>query len=169
MLKSSTRRPSTMNKSRQILARYEAAAYGRLARCHVNWIVVCIFSSLAKSSSFTALVQIADDLNPIRVLALFTAIPEEDCELLDLSGRPEHLILTHLPVPPVCIRPSVEVDGGAGTNEDDITIKLTVGMLMFCCLVFVLGSKRRLSGHRGSSVHGCMQGSLGPLLMHFPE
>ena len=31
-----------------------------------------------------------------------------------MADRPEHLILTHLPVPPVCIRPSVEMDGVAG-------------------------------------------------------
>ena len=29
----------------------------------------------------------------------------QDCELLDLAGRPEHLLMTTLPVPPVCIRP----------------------------------------------------------------
>jgi DNA-directed RNA polymerase III subunit RPC1 len=41
-----------------------------------------------------------------------------------MAGRPEHLLMTHLPVPPVCIRPSVEMDGGAGSNEDDLTMKL---------------------------------------------
>lgn len=65
-------------------------------------------------------------MNPIRVLELFSAITDEACELLDLAGRPEHLIMTHLPVPPVCIRPSVEMDSGGGTNEDDITMKLMV-------------------------------------------
>lgn len=49
----------------------------------------------------------------------------DDCMLLALNGRPEHLLLTHVPVPPVCIRPSVEMDTG-GSNEDDLTIKLTV-------------------------------------------
>ena len=65
-----------------------------------------------------------DDLNPLRVQGLFRAIPEEDCELLDLATRPENLLLTHIPVPPVCIRPSVEMDAGAGSNEDDLTVKL---------------------------------------------
>lgn len=74
--------------------------------------------------------QIGDDLNPIRVLALFSAITDEACELLDLAGRPENLIMTHLPVPPVCIRPSVEMDSGGGTNEDDITMKLMVRSVM---------------------------------------
>ena len=71
--------------------------------------------------------QVGDDLNPIRVLALFSAVSDEDCELLALAGRPETLVMTHLPVPPVCIRPSVEMDTGGGTNEDDITMKLMVG------------------------------------------
>lgn len=31
--------------------------------------------------------------------------PLQDCEILDLAGRPEDLLMTHLPVPPVCIRP----------------------------------------------------------------
>ena len=68
--------------------------------------------------------RIQDDLNPIRVLGLLKKISPTDCELLDVADRPEHLILTHLPVPPVCIRPSVEMDGVAGSNEDDITMKL---------------------------------------------
>ena len=65
-----------------------------------------------------------DDLNPLRVQGLFKAIPDEDCELLDLAGRPENLLVTAIPVPPVCIRPSVEMDAGAGSNEDDLTVKL---------------------------------------------
>jgi DNA-directed RNA polymerase III subunit RPC1 len=62
----------------------------------------------------------------VRVLHLFEAIPDEDCELLDMVGRPEHLLMTVVPVPPVAIRPSVEMDAGAGSNEDDITMKLMV-------------------------------------------
>ena len=58
--------------------------------------------------------------------ALFSAVPDEECELLDLAGRPEDLIISVVQVPPVCIRPSVEVDGGGGSNEDDITVKLGV-------------------------------------------
>lgn len=37
-------------------------------------------------------------------------------------GRPEDLVVTHVAVPPVAIRPSVEMDGAS--NEDDITMKL---------------------------------------------
>lgn len=55
---------------------------------------------------------------------LFERIPDEDCDVLDIVGRPEHLIVTHMAVPPVAIRPSVEMDGAS--NEDDITMKLMV-------------------------------------------
>ena len=71
-----------------------------------------------------SLPKVQDDLNPIRVLGLLQRITDQDCELLDIADRPEHLLLTHLPVPPCCIRPSVEMDGVSGSNEDDITMKL---------------------------------------------
>lgn len=79
-----------------------------------------------------------DDLNPLRVLHLFQSIPDEDVEFLCLGGRPENLIVTTIPVPPVCIRPSVEMEG-VGSNEDDISMKLTqVGAQKFrgitCCV-----------------------------------
>lgn len=63
-------------------------------------------------------------VDPIKALELFRKVPREDCEILDLAERPEYLIMTHVAVPPVVIRPSVEMDTGAGSNEDDITMKL---------------------------------------------
>ena len=67
-----------------------------------------------------------DDLNPLRVLELFRAIPEYDYALLDVSekyGKPETLLVERLLVPPIPIRPSVDA-GAAGSNEDDLTIKI---------------------------------------------
>ncbi|KAJ8318173.1 hypothetical protein KUTeg_003264 [Tegillarca granosa] len=52
----------------------------------------------------------------------------QDIPLLLMSSeisRPEDLILKRILVPPICIRPSVVSDLKAGTNEDDITMKLT--------------------------------------------
>lgn len=57
-------------------------------------------------------------------MALFERIPDADLDMLDLVCRPETLIVSHIAVPPVCIRPSVEMDGAS--NEDDITMKLMV-------------------------------------------
>ena len=68
-----------------------------------------------------------EDLLPTRVLELFKKIPDDDCEVLwinPLIGRPENLILEHMLVPPVPIRPSVAMDVGGGTNVDDLTVKL---------------------------------------------
>ena len=69
-----------------------------------------------------------DDLTPLRVKVLLNAIPECDLSLLDMSaayGRPENLILETLLVPPVPIRPSVVTDAASGSNEDDLTVKLS--------------------------------------------
>lgn len=96
-----------------------------------------------------------DDLNPLRVMNLFKSIPHDDVELLDMNpkvGRPERMLITHLLVPPVCIRPSVVMDAQgrycllclllllllfhlfgvlmfqhltvSRSNEDDLTVKL---------------------------------------------
>lgn len=68
-----------------------------------------------------------EDLLPTTVVQLFERISDDDCELLWINamiGRPENLILRTLLVPPVPIRPSVAMDVGGGSNEDDLTVKL---------------------------------------------
>jgi DNA-directed RNA polymerase III subunit RPC1 len=68
-----------------------------------------------------------DDLLPTKVLDLFKKIPDDDCEIMWMDpnvGRPENLIMQNLLVPPVPIRPSVAMDVGGGSNEDDLTVKL---------------------------------------------
>ena len=62
-----------------------------------------------------SLVQI---LNPLDVLELFRAIPNEELPLLLINpdaAHPKDLILTRIPVPPLCIRPSVVSDLKSGT------------------------------------------------------
>ncbi|KAJ2768583.1 DNA-directed RNA polymerase III subunit C1 (rpo31), partial [Coemansia nantahalensis] len=69
---------------------------------------------------------LSEDMTPLRVYNLFKNISDEDCELMGLnpaSGRPELFLWTSIPVPPVCIRPSIAQDGAS--NEDDLTIKLS--------------------------------------------
>uniref|UniRef100_A0A8C5KT33 DNA-directed RNA polymerase subunit n=1 Tax=Jaculus jaculus TaxID=51337 RepID=A0A8C5KT33_JACJA len=69
-----------------------------------------------------------ENLNPLVVLNLLKRIPAEDVPLLLMNpeaGKPSDLILTRLLVPPLCIRPSVVSDLKSGTNEDDLTMKLT--------------------------------------------
>ena len=88
----------------------------------------CLYRTSRVSPYFSA--RAREDLNPIKVRDLLASIPSSDLPLLwsdEQRGRPEDLILTHLFVPPVAIRPSVPLDTGGGTNEDDLTIKLQVG------------------------------------------
>lgn len=85
-------------------------------------------------------VPLQDDLNAIKVLQLFASVSDEDCELLDLAGRPERLIMTYLPVPPVAIRPSVESFEASGVNEDDATMKVGVR----ACALYRFGGQRLL-------------------------
>lgn len=72
--------------------------------------------------------KVQEVLNPIIVQSVFQQISDEDIPLLLMNpsvSRPEDLILTRIFVPPICIRPSVVSDLKSGTNEDDITMKLT--------------------------------------------
>lgn len=74
-----------------------------------------------------AIGQATEDLLPTRALELLKNITDEDCEVMwidPLIGRPENLILQNILVPPVPIRPSVAMDSGGGSNEDDLTVKL---------------------------------------------
>ena len=67
-----------------------------------------------------------DDMSPVRVLRLFQRINEADYELLGMlprDGRPEMFIWQFIPVPPVCVRPSVAQE--SASTEDDLTQKLS--------------------------------------------
>lgn len=57
-------------------------------------------------------------------LNIFSRISEEDIERMGLDPQrnpPKHLILTHMAVPPPCVRPSISM--GSSRSEDDITAK----------------------------------------------
>jgi DNA-directed RNA polymerase subunit A' len=70
-----------------------------------------------------------EDMNklmPSDIRDWFENIPDEDIEALGISSeksRPEWMILTVLPVPPVTARPSITLDNGQ-RSEDDLTHKL---------------------------------------------
>ncbi|XP_058109980.1 DNA-directed RNA polymerase III subunit 1 isoform X2 [Magnolia sinica] len=81
-------------------------------------------SAISHTKEANANFHIVNVLTPVKVLALFKKMLDEDCELLHLYDRPEKLIMTDIAVPPVAIRPSVFMDAGAMSNEDDITSKL---------------------------------------------
>ncbi|WP_135827758.1 DNA-directed RNA polymerase subunit A' [Halorussus halobius] len=70
-----------------------------------------------------------EDMNklmPSDIRDWFEAIPDEDIRTLGINAersRPEWMILTVLPVPPVTARPSITLDNGQ-RSEDDLTHKL---------------------------------------------
>jgi DNA-directed RNA polymerase subunit A' len=63
-------------------------------------------------------------LNPLVIRARFEKITDDDLGLIGMKGgRPEWLILTIIPVPPVITRPSITLETGE-RSEDDLTHKL---------------------------------------------
>ncbi len=63
-------------------------------------------------------------LNPQELREILEKIPDEDLSKLGIKGgRPEWLVLTVLPVPPVTMRPSITLETGE-RSEDDLTHKL---------------------------------------------
>ena len=70
-----------------------------------------------------------EDMNklmPSDIRDWFEDIPDEDIKVLGINAersRPEWMILTVLPVPPVTARPSITLDNGQ-RSEDDLTHKL---------------------------------------------
>jgi len=69
---------------------------------------------------FSQLDPTIDVLTPLVVKSLFERISMSDASLLLMgsdsgSGAPADLILTRIPVPPICIRPSVVSELKAGT------------------------------------------------------
>ena len=65
-------------------------------------------------------------LTPTEIREWLEKISDDDLILLDInreSARPEWMVLTVLPVPPVTVRPSVTLESGE-RSEDDLTHKL---------------------------------------------
>jgi DNA-directed RNA polymerase III subunit RPC1 len=97
-----------------------------------NWLSTFKNAILYNSQLEEYIPKALMDLSPYTVLKLFNNILDEDCVLLNVNpsiGRPEDMIITYIPVPPVCIRPSVAM-GTSGSNEDDLTVKL--GDILYC-------------------------------------
>jgi len=74
----------------------------------------------------TSLRENGKKLTPSEIREWLEKIPDEDLVFLDIeknSARPEWMVLTVLPVPPVTVRPSVTLESGE-RSEDDLTHKL---------------------------------------------
>jgi DNA-directed RNA polymerase III subunit RPC1 len=93
-------------------------------------------------------------LNPIEVLHLFSQIPDKDIQYLLMNpahSHPKDLVLTCIPVPPPCIRPTVPVSDGlkTGSSEDDLTMKLTE--------IIFMNDAIKLHRQKGSNVHEILE------------
>jgi len=62
-------------------------------------------------------------LDPTKLRERFEKITNEDLKAIGFSIRPEWVILTLLPIPPVTVRPSITLETGE-RSEDDLTHKL---------------------------------------------
>ena len=65
-------------------------------------------------------------LTPSDIRDRFEKVPDDDIQIMGMNpatARPEWMILTVLPVPPVTMRPSITLESGQ-RSEDDLTLKL---------------------------------------------
>jgi DNA-directed RNA polymerase subunit A' len=65
-------------------------------------------------------------LSPIEIRARLERVPDEDLHVFGInpnSARPEWMVLTIMPIPPVTMRPSITLESGE-RSEDDLTHKL---------------------------------------------
>ena len=66
------------------------------------------------------------NLSAERVHEIFRHISDEECYILGMDpkfARPDWMLVTAMPVPPLCVRPAVVMFGSA-RNQDDLTHKL---------------------------------------------
>jgi len=76
------------------------------------------------------------------VINLFKSISDNDCIAMGMNPewtRPEWMVITVLPVPPMPVRPSITMEG-KGTAHDDLTYKL-IG-LQACLLTIQISSRQ---------------------------
>ncbi len=70
---------------------------------------------------------VLEDMYPNEIREILERVPDEDLILLGFDkevARPEWLIIEVLPVPPLTVRPSTQLESGI-RSEDDLTHKLT--------------------------------------------
>ncbi len=86
---------------------------------------------LEKPTSFFQIIEeedrkVEEKIDNVEIQERLSKIPDEDCYLMGInpkSARPEWMVLTVLPVPPITVRPSITLENGI-RSEDDLTHKL---------------------------------------------
>ena len=91
---------------RVIHAKYNDKAIGDAEKMRDDFLQsFCITAQLAD-----AMKNSYEEMDALKVFDLFERIKDEDIPLFDMDSqqsRPIDLLITHIPVPPACIRPSV--------------------------------------------------------------
>jgi DNA-directed RNA polymerase subunit A' len=126
-----------MEKAKNVLAKIEREGGLRARRKAIKTIVDSLKAGAkcahcnAKQSKInlekpTTFMEGDKRISPIEVRARLEKIPDEDASMFGLNPktvRPEWMILTVLPVPPVTMRPSITLETGE-RSEDDLTHKM---------------------------------------------
>ncbi len=126
-----------IEKSKTILARIEKEGGLRARRKAIKTIIDSLKSGSkcshcnAKQPKVniekpTTFMEGERRISPIEVRSRLEKIPDEDAIMFGINpttARPEWMILTVLPVPPVTMRPSITLETGE-RSEDDLTHKL---------------------------------------------
>lgn len=68
--------------------------------------------------------DVIEILNPLQTYKIFKKIQEDEICLFNIQhNHPCDLILSHIIVPPACIRPTVK-EGEINVRHDDLTVKI---------------------------------------------
>ncbi len=74
----------------------------------------------------TTIMEAEKRLSPVEIRSRLERVPDEDLEVFGINpkaSRPEWMVLTVMPIPPVTMRPSITLESGE-RSEDDLTHKL---------------------------------------------
>jgi len=102
------------------LVRTNSKTIKKCPHCKAKQIVV----KFEKPSSY---LEDNKRVSPIEVRSRMEKISDPDCKLLGINpevARPEWMVITIFPIPPVTIRPSITLESGE-RSEDDLTHKLS--------------------------------------------
>jgi DNA-directed RNA polymerase subunit A' len=102
------------------LVRTNAKAVKKCPHCKTKQIVV----KFEKPSSY---MEDNKRVSPIEVRSRLEKVSDHDCKLIGINpevARPEWMVFTIFPIPPVTIRPSITLESGE-RSEDDLTHKLS--------------------------------------------
>ena len=91
-------------------------------------------------------------INAENVLKIFKLISDEDCDLMGYDhvySRPDWMVWTIFPVPPLSMRPSIKDETTGKSDDDDLTIKLNDIIKSCEELRRLMGNDKKEIGEKG--------------------